>query len=258
MQPSVKNAFFGSAWIYILFAYITSGIIGFGFGSFLMGFANLEPETVFDMSTKRLSYALPFIQHGQHFGVDQGVLIFLWNALGAAATISFVYTVSWFDPARKDRHPRIMRKFFCIPKPMRLLCYLPGCRRFEEEPLRRVYVWLMVPLLGMILLGMESGMSLSVGKTVFGSHFIALVALLPHGIIEIPTFSLAGAVAFSAHLMIKRHGGDLTNNQAFEKVERYRNDLPIKKIALAVMVGLLVAGIIEAHITQPLVIRLLH
>jgi hypothetical protein len=257
MPLNLKGSFFFSGWATILLAYVISGLLGFGIGSLLMGLVSVEPETVFSVSTKRLSYAFPLITHGQRYGIDQGVLIFIWNALGAATTISFVYTASWFNPALKDRFPRTIRKFFCLPKPMLFLCYLPGCRRFEEESLRRVFVWLMVPLLGMILLGLETGLSLSVGKGLFGSYFIALMALMPHGVVEIPVFAMAGAVAFSAHLMIKQCVGAVTGDAVFDGLDRYRSNLPIKKVAFFVILGLLVAGLVEAHITQPLVLRLL-
>ncbi len=86
---------------------------------------------------------------------------------------------------------------------MKALCYLPGCLRIEEESIRRLYVWLSIPLLGIILLGAECGFIVSTAAYITGSYFIGFVAFLPHGIIEIPAITLAGAVAFSAHILMK-------------------------------------------------------
>jgi len=79
---------------------------------------------------------------------------------------------------------------------MKLLCFLPGCIAIEDESIRRVYVWLMVPWLGMTLLGLESGLTASTSAVVFGSYMTGVVALIPHGMVEIPTVSFAGAVTF--------------------------------------------------------------
>jgi uncharacterized membrane protein SpoIIM required for sporulation len=107
----------------------------------------------------------------------------------------------------------------------------------------------MVPLIGMILLGTETGLSASTARVIFGSFGAAILSLAPHGIIEIPTFALAGAVAYSAHLRIRRQARDNRIDRAFGDVKAHINALPIKKIVLCVIVGLLVAAMIEAHLT---------
>jgi uncharacterized membrane protein SpoIIM required for sporulation len=140
---------------------------------------------------------------------------------------------------------------------MKLLCFLPGCSKIEEEPLRRLYVWLMVPYIGMILLGFETGLSTSTAKNLFGSYLTGIVSLLPHGIIEIPAIALAGAVTFSAHLLIKPKVAGNMVATVFQDVDAYRNELPIKKISLSVILCLFFAGLVEAHFTQALIDRLI-
>ena len=136
---------------------------------------------------------------------------------------------------------------------MKILCYLPGCAKIEEEPLRRLYVWLMIPLLGIILLGIESGLSVSTAAFIFGSFYSSIIALLPHGLIEIPTLSLAGAVTYSAHLMVNKQVRINTTRTVFQQMEMHRNAMPIIKIALLVIGCLCLAGWVEAHFTQRIV-----
>ena len=187
-----------TAWKKLLLAYAISLLSSFAAGSLLVYGVGISADTVFQLSTKRISYAMPVIDAGIQAGIDDGLLIFFWNALGALVTISFIYTSALLNPAAQHRPPRAIRKLFCGQSRMRLLCFLPGCSPIESESIRRLYVWLMVPILSLILLGIESGLSLAAAKPIFGSYWAGVLGMLPHGIVEIPTFSLAGAVTYSA------------------------------------------------------------
>jgi uncharacterized membrane protein SpoIIM required for sporulation len=166
--------------------------------------------------------------------------------------------VTLLNPHNVTLFPQWLRKLFCGRTKMKLLCFLPGCLKIEEEALRRAYVWLMVPLLGMILLGIESGLSASTASYIFGSYFIGLISMLPHGIIEIPTISLAGAVTFSAHLMLKKNVGSCKTAEIFSKIRVYRQNIPIRAIALFVICCLFIAGLVEAHITQKIIANMVQ
>jgi stage II sporulation protein M len=111
----------------------------------------------------------------------------------------------------------------------------------------------MVPMLGIILLGAECGFIVSTATHLFGSYFIGIMSLVPHGIIEIPAFSLAGAVSFSGHLMVKEAAGNNSSDIVFGHIQAYRNTLPIRTIALFVILCLLIAGFVEAHVTEKVV-----
>lgn len=245
------------AWKKLIAAYVLSLVIGLAVGTLLVKVGLIQPERLFDISTKRLSYVLPVFDMGSRHGIDMGVLLFLWNSIGALITLSFVYTAAWFNPDRIGLSPQGPRKIFCGKKRMKLLCHLPGCSKIEAEPLRRVYVWLMVPLLGIILLGIESGLQVSTAAHIFGSFFPAFIGLLPHGLIEIPTFALAGAVAYSAHPLIDEQVRNNMTAAVFQKIEAHTNAMPILKIAALVIGGLFFAGLVEAHVTQWLVERVL-
>jgi len=246
-----------SAWKKLIGAYLfffgLSAIAGF----LLVTAFHLQPESLYQVSTKRLSYAFPVFQLGVSMGLDLGVLIFLWNTVAALLTVSFLYSVSWFDPYQAREPNRLIRRIFSSKTRMKLLCYLPGCAKIEQESVRRAYVWLMVPLLGMILLGIESGIAVSTGMHLLGSFLPALVSLAPHGLIEIPVLALAGAVPFSAHLLLKRNSPATAAMAVFQQVSRYRNALPIKGIVCLVVAGLFVAGWVEAHVTTQMIKRLM-
>ncbi|BBO90757.1 stage II sporulation protein M [Desulfosarcina ovata] len=238
-----------TAWKRLIAAYLLAALIGLATGSLLVNVGNIPPERIFEASTKRLSYALPAFDRGTEHGIDMGVLLFAWNSLGAMVTMSFIYTAALFDPDHRQASPRWLRKVFCGKTRMKLLCYLPGCAQIEAESLRRLYVWVMVPLLGILLLGVESGLQVSTATYIFGSFRTAFLALLPHGLIEIPAFSLAGAVAYSAHLQMAARARNNQIRMVFQQMATHRRTLPIKTIALSVVGGLLVAGLVEAHIT---------
>lgn len=238
------------AWKKLIVAYVLAFAISLLAGTLLVKIGHIQPERLYEISTKRLSYALPVLDMGSRHGIDNGVLLFVWNSIGALTTLSFIYTAALFNPQHIGWFPQGVRKIFCGKTRMKIFCYLPGCSKIEEESLRRLYVWVMVPLLGIILLGMESGLSVSTATYIFGSFFSAIIALLPHGLIEIPTLALAGAVTYSAHLRIKEQARGNMTGAVFHQIEKHRKAMPIIKIALAVIGCLFLAGLVEAHVTQ--------
>jgi uncharacterized membrane protein SpoIIM required for sporulation len=242
------------AWKKLILAYLASFATGMAGGAILLHFVHLSPETLFDLSTKRLSCAMPVMQAGARAGIDGGILVFLWNCAGALATISFIYSAALFNPLMTSHRPRALRKLFCNPTRMKLLRFLPGCLKIQMEALRRVYVWLMVPLIGMILLGIETGLTASTSKLIFGSFRIGILSLAPHGIIEIPAFTLAGAVAYSGHMLIKPQAREDRIDGVFGALAAHRKALPVQLISKCVVGGLLVAAMIEAHLTPLLIV----
>lgn len=258
MRNDMHPSLLFTAWKRLMLAYVLSYAASLLIGILLLNVIDVAPETIFEVSTKRLAYALPVMDMGAEAGIDGGILLYIWNSIGALVTISFIYTAVLFNPLNAKGSPRAIRKIFCSRTRMKLLCYMPGCLKIEAESLRRLYVWLMVPLVGMILLGLETGLSTSTARSVFGSYLAGVVSLLPHGIIEVPAIALAGAVAFSAHLLIKPKVPVKQVDEVFQDLDAYRDSLPIKKIALIVVFCLLIAGLVEAHFTPALVDRLVN
>ncbi len=141
---------------------------------------------------------------------------------------------------------------------MKLLCYLPGCRAIEKENIRRLYVWLMIPLLGIVLLGLESGLMMTVGINSVTDLFLSLLTFLPHGIIEIPAFTLAGAVTYSGHLLVKREVVQGDDGELFSHLRVYRQNVNPAVLAAVVAAALFLAAMIEAHFTTRLAQYLFH
>lgn len=251
------NILLYKAWIKLIMAFVVSFAMSFLVGILLINLLSVDPGNIFEISTKRISIAASIFDKGLQLGIDKGILIFAWNSLGSLITISFIYTAALLNPHEVSVFPRWIRKLLCGEKRMKLLCYLPGCLRIEEESLRRLYIWLAIPFLSIILLGAECGLIVSTSAHISGSYLIGMVALLPHGIIEIPSIALAGAVAFSAHMLMKEGACTESTNVVFEKVRIYKSGIHIRAIALFVIFCLLIAGLIEAHLTQRMVESLL-
>ena len=237
------------AWLKLIRAYLVSFAASLAAGYVLIEWLHLDPQKLFEITTKRMAAAGAVFEKGITLGIDPAILLFVWNSLGAIVTISFIYSASLINPKNIDQFPRRLRKTLVGKSRMKLLRFLPGCSQIEAEPVRRLYVWLMVPLLGIILLGAECGFIVSTATHLFGSYFTGIMSLLPHGIIEIPAISLAGAVTFSGHLLVKKSAGGNPANEVFDEIGAFRNAIPIRTIALFVFLCLLIAGFIEGHIT---------
>lgn len=245
----MKTPFLIVAWVRLLRIYLIAFGCSFLAGLLLINYFGILPETIFTASSTRLSYVIPIFDAGVNAGIDQGIIIFLWNSSGALITLSFLYFSGLFNPKDQINFPKLLRNIFCGKHRMKLLCFLPGCKRVEEESVRRLYVWLMIPLLSMLILGVESGLIVATGKDFFGSYFASIMALLPHGIIEIPAVSLAGAVTFSGHLLVKKEMQLVEVSQLFDVLKEHRKVIPVVKICALVVGGLAIAGALEAHFT---------
>lgn len=245
------KALISQAWIRLIRAYLVSFIISLAAGYILIEWISLDPQKVFEITTKRLAAAGALFEKGMALGIDPAILLFVWNSLGALATISFIYTASLINPEHITQFPQRLRKALVGTARMKVLRFLPGCSKIAAEPIRRVCVWLMVPLLGIILLGVECGFIVASATHLFGSYRMGIMSLAPHGIIEIPAFCLAGAVTFSGHLLVKRSAGagNTDVKSMFQNIAAHRQAMPVRTIALFIVLCLLVAGLIEAHVT---------
>lgn len=241
------------AWIRLLAAYLIAFALSLVIGLAMMRVFEIDPMNLFAVSTKRISYVSPLLEFGSSLGINPGIFLFIWNTSGALITLSFIHTAAWLNPNDIHQFPRLIRKICCGKKPMKILCYLPGCLSIKQESLRRLYVWLMIPLPGMILLGLESGFTASAVSWMSGSFYSGIIPLLPHGIIEIPALCLAGAIPFSAHLLIKFPARSLNDQILFNRVAAYKKQIPMAAIVFLVVLFLLIAGLIEANFTMKLV-----
>lgn len=237
------------AWVKLLRAYLISFAASLSAGYILIEWIALNPQKIFDITTKRLHAAGTIFEKSLGLGIDPAILLFFWNSAGALATVSFIYSASLINPAQVHQFPKPVRKALVGTVPMKALRFLPGCRAIRKEAVRRAYVWLMVPLLGMILLGAECGFMVSSATHLFDSYLMGIMSLVPHGVVEIPAFSLAGAVTLSGHLKVKQAAGTLGENAVFDALAAHREKIPIRGLSLFVMLCLLIAGFVEAHIT---------
>jgi hypothetical protein len=248
-----NHPLFYVAWKKLIVAYVLSLFMGLVAGTLLVKIGHIRPERLYEISVKRISYAFPVFDTVSRYGIDMGIVLFVWNCFGALVIMSFIYSAALFNPTRIGLPPQVVRRIFCGKTRMKLLCHLPGCKKIEAESLRRVYVWLMVPLLSIILLGIESGLQISTSSYLRGSFFSAIITFLPHGLIEIPTLALAGAVTYSAHLIVGKQAQHNETHAVFQHIETLRNAMPIMRLALLVIGGLFIAGLVEAHVTQRIV-----
>ncbi len=243
--------FFRTSILRLITVYLVFVLSGFAAGFVVINFFGVPPAAVFKTSSTRISQVAPIFQAGVDYGIAQWLLIFAWNSLAGLVSIALFYLFPLFDPGRAGQPPRFLRKIIIGQKTMKMLCYLPGCRRIDQEHLRRLYVWLMVPLLGMTLLGLETGMMLAASREHFNNYLTAVMAFLPHGIVEIPAIAAAGAVPVSGHFLMSKNiaGG----GQIFPLLEAHKAELPIRQITLAVILGLCLAAFIEARITPSII-----
>ncbi len=250
--PDMKKFYF-YAWKRLVVTYLLTAGGCFFIGRALLESGIISAESLFELSTKRISSVAAFFSVGGERGIDPGIIIFFWNLGGAYLSISLLFFALLFNPEKKGDSPRWLRAVFCGNHRMKMLCYLPGCRNYSEESLRRLYVWLMIPFLGMMLLGVESGFMLATSGEGLVPFLRSIFHFIPHGLIEIPAFAMAGAVTYSGHLLLKKTMADSDERAVFLAVKEYVSSFPLMSLCFSIAVLLFFAAMIEAHLTHKIV-----
>ena len=63
----------------LMMAFAASFAISLLAGIHLIDLHRVDPEKIFEISTKRISIASSFLDKGLNLGIDKGILIFAWK-----------------------------------------------------------------------------------------------------------------------------------------------------------------------------------
>lgn len=93
-------------WMKLLKMYLAMLFAGLACGLTLIKLFGVSPEVVFQFSSKRIAYAATVFDAGVEMGVDQGILIFCWNA--AAAVISMAFFIATISLTRQRKNASLI------------------------------------------------------------------------------------------------------------------------------------------------------
>jgi len=204
--------------------------------------------------------SLPIMEKAEAAGLPEFVWFLLINGTATLVLFSLPFFLPLIDPSRRDRFPRLIRRFILNDPTLVVLSPLPAFRRIEVPELRQLFASLMVaPLVAPILIGaivgMLSGVIVDPGDPArTGVFFTALI--LPHGIFELSALFLAPACMFGLYRTVQADveaGKTEAVWEALYKDLRWKIWLPRLALALTLIT---MAGVVEAYATEPLAMAL--
>lgn len=202
----------------------------------------------------------PYHEAALRKGVDPSIVYILQNAFAALVLLLLLPFVSLLDPARASEFPSGIRRFLIRQSnnesDLKLLGAFKGFRAIPGALLRSIYLYLdRIPILPSITTGLVLGILAGLTRAMMGSFLPLVILVAPHGILEIPTAALAWSLTRAGALMVHSNLERGETEQVFATLRAYAHSRTLKVGILIVVVALVIAGVIEGHVTPVLSVR---
>lgn len=211
-------------------------------------------DTLFGAATVGIrGISIPILEKTRDSGLDLAFGYVLVNGTVIALLWGFVALVRRRDPARGGRPPR--------PDPgLVLLKPLPAFRRIRDERLKPLFVALaVVPFCAPSLLGVVFAVAVLHGVqpgNLVATAFIACAMLAPHGVFELTAVFLPLAVLLALYLDTRADLEAGGRDAVWERIRASTTRASLRVPVALSIVLLVLAAVIEAHLTIPIVERL--
>ncbi len=229
--------------------------LGAALGYLLLAVAHLDPSRLLDVSTTGVrNIALPAIAQASARGIDPAFVIFTVNSVATLVLVSFLFSVRIYDPTRPGRFSAWWRRQAENDPLTGLLRRYRDWREIADPAARPIFTSLLVvPVAGATALGLMLGTIFAALWALTGpglhSGAIALVYILPHGLLEVGAILLGAAAPVSVYLESKSVLRSDESHAVFTRVREIGGSRRIKILVVVALMGLAVAAIIETRLT---------
>ena len=243
------------AWKWLLTRLVLAAAVGYIFTFLLVGLGLFDPATILDATTIGVRHvAKPVLNQGMSFGIDGGIMLFYWNLSIALVIVSIVYWAKLHNPNSQEQTFLRLRKYLqkdCSTKKMRKI---PPFAHIKSSQLCVTSFQLLVaPTLATVCLGVMVGAFLGSIHLLSSSPLIALAYIMPHGIPEIAALLLACSIPVGTWMVIRPVVDNEHSTEAFRRIDRVVASQQLQQSLKMIACLLLVAGMIEAHLTLKVV-----
>ncbi|MDH3997214.1 MAG: stage II sporulation protein M [Desulfuromonadales bacterium] len=242
---------FVRAWKWLLAYLFIATSVGYFSTLILSGWGVAKPETILRATTAGIRHVgLPILTQGVSFGIDRGIMIFLCNVTVALLIIAVVYWTRLLNPYNHKKPFLKLRQHLQKDRSAERLRKLPAFAKISSSQLRLTSFLLLVsPFVATIMLGLMAGTLLGTVHKISASPMLAMAYILPHGIPEITALLLACSIPLATWLAIRPVIDNECPASAFRRIDRVVASKPFQQRIKMVVTLLLIAGIIEAHLT---------
>lgn len=243
------------AWNWLLVHLVIAASIGYIATMFVAGLFQAEPATLL----KGVRFGLPhvgmmIVDQGAAFGVDEWLTIFFCNLTVALLIVALIYWARLLNPHNNNPSFLRLRKHLQKDRSVEPLRKIPMFARIQSSQLLLVsFLLLCVPYIATITIGLMVGALVGVAYIMSASPFIALAYVLPHGIPEIFALLLACSIPVGTWMTILPMVGNESTSEAFRSIDLVLASHQFQQYLKMIVNLLLIAGLIEAHLTAEVV-----
>lgn len=243
------------AWKWLLACLTIAASISYLSTLLLAGLGIAEPSAILKTATVGIRHvASPVLSRGMVFGFDEGIMIFFVNLMVALVIISLVLLIQLLNPYNQSQN------FFGLRRHLQKNCSAGHIRKIpifahirSPELCLTSFLLLAAPVAAIISFGLMAGALFGSAHLLSSSPAIALAYLMPHGIPEVAAFLLAGSIPVGTWMAIKPVVYNEVPVAAFRRIDRVVASQDFQKSLKMVVTLLLIAGLIEAHLTLKVV-----
>jgi uncharacterized membrane protein SpoIIM required for sporulation len=224
-------------------SYFTSVVIA------LSGLA--KPESILMATTLGIRHiGSPIMWQGVAFGIDKGIMIFFCNMTVVLLILSIICWVRLLNPYNTNNSFARLRKELQKDRTAKHLRFIPYFARIKSYQLRlSAFILLCIPFIAVVFLGIMIGTLLGSLHMASTSSLVAFAFIIPHGIPEIAGVLLACSIPVAIWMTIQPTIINENPSEAFRRINRFATSKTLQQNLKMIINLLLIAGLIEAHMT---------
>lgn len=243
------------AWKWLLSRLVIAASVGYLGTRLLAGLGLASPATILSATTTGIRHVGgPILNQGMTFGIDEGVMIFFCNLTVALLIVAIVYGVRLLNPYNQDRTFLRLRMYLQRDCSTEKLRKIPAFAHIQSSQLCITsFLLLGAPVIATIFLGFMAGILLGTVHLLSSSPLIALAYIVPHGIPEIAALLLACSIPVGTWMAIRPVVDHEHPIAAYRRIDRVVASQQLQQSLKMIVSLLLIAGLIEAHLTLKVV-----
>lgn len=243
------------AWKWLLAHLTIAASVGYLSTLLVSALGLAGPATLMKATTFGLPHVGMLITgYGVTFGIDEGFMLFFCNITVALLIVAIVYWAQLLNPHNQNRKFSRLRSHLQKDRSAKHLLKIPPFASIRSPQLRLVsFLLLGVPYIATITLGLMAGTLLGIAHILSSSPFVALAYIVPHGIPEVAALLLACSIPVGIWMTIRPVAYNESTSEAFQRIDRVLASQQHQQNLKMIINLLLIAGMVEAHITLEVV-----
>lgn len=229
--------------------------LGYLLGMFVLGCCRVEPQQAFNLAAANIRFSEPVHQGAEALGVDNGVILFLHNAVFAGLLIAPLFLAGWgrlewlFHSGGRGKPGRTWSG-----RLGRTMVRAMGLAPDTSE--RIVHLSCLLNVANRMVIGITTlllGLACAAGERILQSLALLAACLAPHAVVELPALFIAAGLPLALFACLASETERDGAADTFSISRRAVRSRSVLATTVAVFAALFVASQIEDKLT-PMVV----